>query len=297
VDQDAPATTTLVKAFVDTFNQTLDAIEAQTKADPKNPGTLAGDSSLGSLESSLRSMVTDIALGATGKYRSLADIGVSTGPTGSAVGTTDRLKLDEAKLTAALKDNPQAVASVLASSLGAAGAPSGVGNVTIVEGSPTSEHEDGTYHVNVTDATTGAVEVRFVTTDGRELMKRTGVLTPNTQNSTLIPGLKLTVGATLTAGEDTFSLSATNRGVMVRMQDRLDNLLDAGKYFDSRNDASEAISKQLSDQIATMQTRLDDKEAALNRKFTALEAAMAQLQSQSSALLSQIAKLGDGQSG
>src|SRR5262249_20256914 len=114
VSQNTDATVQLVHSFVDAFNGTLDAIDSETNNDPTatTPPPLAGDPGLEGIENTLRSLTSSAALGATGTYRSLADIGISTGATGAAVGTTNRLQVDDAKLAAALNDNPQAVQSV-----------------------------------------------------------------------------------------------------------------------------------------------------------------------------------------
>jgi flagellar hook-associated protein 2 len=294
VGQDSAATAGLVRSFVDTFNKTLDIISAATSTDEKAKGILAGDPGLAGVERTLRSATINQAVGSSGLFRTLADIGISTGATGSAPGSTKQLKLDEAKLNAALQSNPQAVEAVLASFTSSLGAPSGVGNATAVSGTPTGQHENGTYNLNVLNAATGEVEVRFTTTDGRVLLKKTGTLAPNTQNSTLIPGLTISTGAALTVGEDTFSLTVASKGVMVGLQDAIDGLLAKDRFFDGRKAASEAISKQLTDRIATMETRLADKEAALVKKFARLESTLAQLQAQSAALSGQIAKLAGG---
>src|SRR5262249_55153676 len=155
----------LVESFVTAYNNVMDGIDAQTSTDPADTATaqFSGDPGLQSLQSQLRRLMNSPVTGLTGKYRSLADLGVSTGAIGSAVGTTtDHLTVDEDKLRAALADNPRAVETVLNGFLTHLGAPSGTGNITAVSGTPTGEHESGTYYLKVTDAATRAVEVRFV---------------------------------------------------------------------------------------------------------------------------------------
>ena len=58
-------------------------------------------------------MTTDLVSGLAGPYRSLADLGVNTGAVGSAAGTTTNFQVDEAKFSAALAANPQAVYDLL----------------------------------------------------------------------------------------------------------------------------------------------------------------------------------------
>lgn len=292
VSQDTAATVGLAGSFVTVFNKLLDTIAAQTKYDSttRQASALTGDSGVLDVERMLRSLTSGAALGVAGSYQNLASLGISTGVTGSTVGTTNRLVLDGAKLTAALKDNPQAVETVIAGFLGSVGSPSGASNLTTVSGSPTNQHEEGTYYVNVLD-TSGTVEVRFVTTDGRQLMKTSGTLTAGADNTSLIPGVRLRANGSLVVGEDSFSLTVSTRGVGVRMNDYLQGLLGVDGFFEGREDASEAVTSQLTKRIEDSEVRLKVREEMLTRKFAGLEAALARLQSQSSALLSQIAQL------
>src|SRR5690606_1167776 len=111
-------------------------------------------------------------------------------------------------------------------------------------------------------------------------------------NFSVIPGLKVTAAAVLTDGaEDTFSLSVTNKGVGVTLNDFVTKLTDLEGYFATRKKGDDAITADYTKRIADMQDRLDRRQASLEKKYAALEVAMSKLQSQSSALSSQIAKL------
>ena len=66
-------------------------------------------------------MTTDLVGGLTGPYRSIADLGVNTGAVGSAAGTTTSFQVDEAKFSAALAANPQAVHDLLNNTTAPAG--------------------------------------------------------------------------------------------------------------------------------------------------------------------------------
>ena len=98
-------------------------------------------------------MTSSAAVGASGTYRNLASIGLSFGAVGAAVGTTSKLRADEGKLTKALLDNPQAVESLMAGFGATLGTPT-TNNITSVSGTP-QIHQDGTYHIKVTDASHG----------------------------------------------------------------------------------------------------------------------------------------------
>jgi flagellar capping protein FliD len=260
-------------------------------ADKKKPSALTGDSGIRDIQQKLREMVSGAALGASGTYRTLLSIGVSFGAVGSAVGTTTKLVVDDAKLSSAISDNPQAVEAVLAGFGASLGTPT-TNNMTAVSGTP-QIHENGTYHFTVTDATTGAVDAKFVTTDGRTIWTSSGTIAAGQDNYGVIPGLKITAPATLTQGaEDTFDVTVTNKGIGVILNDYVNNLLGPGGYFDDRKKGDDAINDDYTKRITDMQDRLDTKQAALERKFTALETTMSRLQSQNAQLMSQIAKLG-----
>jgi flagellar hook-associated protein 2 len=293
VTQNPQSTIDSVKMFVGQFNNVMKVIADQTKYDAstKTASVLNGDASVVSMQRQLRQKVSDAALGATGKYQNLFAIGVNFGAVGTAVGLTDNLTVDESKLSAAIADNPQAVEAVLTSFSAALGVPTGT-NITAASGTP-QIHQDGSYSVTLTDATTGQADVKFINSAGQTVWTGKGTMAAGQDNFGVIPGLKLTAPAVLTAGAtDTFSVSVTNRGVGVTLNDYLNQLLDpAGGYFANRQGSDEAATADFNKRIADMQDRLDTKQTSLQQKYARLETMLSQLQSQSSALASQIAKL------
>jgi len=111
-------------------------------------------------------------------------------------------------------------------------------------------------------------------------------------NYAIIPGLKITAPATLTAGvEDSFSVTVSNKGVGVMLKDYVDNLLDTAGYFSERKKGDDAINTSYNKRISDIQDRLDLKQLSLERKYTGLEKSMSRLQSQSSQLAAQLARL------
>ncbi len=119
VTPDATATTTAVQALVDAYNALADKIDELTSNTPGGvQGDLADQYDVRSLGLSLRTLLTG-APSSSGAIRSLADIGVTTGSIGSAVGTTSRLRIDTTKLRSALENDPSGVASLLNSATGA----------------------------------------------------------------------------------------------------------------------------------------------------------------------------------
>jgi len=96
------------KTFVAAFNDVLDFI--RTNSQPNSDGTrglFQGDLTVRMMSDQLRTMATSAVSGLSGPYRSLADLGISTGAVGSSVGTTNDLVLDESKFTAAVQSNAQ----------------------------------------------------------------------------------------------------------------------------------------------------------------------------------------------
>ncbi len=116
-----------VKAFVSTYNQTIEAIQRQlTTKPPANPqnakefavGTLFGDQELSQLVSSMREAMYEPIAGLPAEMSSPADIGVSTGAaTGGSASSQSSLegllKLEPARLTSAVQANPEGVEKML----------------------------------------------------------------------------------------------------------------------------------------------------------------------------------------
>lgn len=102
-----------VKGFVTEFNNVLVMIiDKATKADgskTNNTSARAAMRSLRQLRSDLRSIVSGIGLNINGTYTTLSEIGLSFGPVGSAVGSTNTLQLDEGNFQWAPAKDPAIV--------------------------------------------------------------------------------------------------------------------------------------------------------------------------------------------
>ena len=81
------------------------AVDAGTDQSNNN-GALVGDGNVRSIQSQLRSLLTNVQ---TGTYGIAAQLGITQDPVSGADGSTGNLKIDTTKLTKALTDNPQAV--------------------------------------------------------------------------------------------------------------------------------------------------------------------------------------------
>ncbi len=97
-----------VQKLVDAYNavNAFVASEESWTGSAKDPTSLNGDATLRSVQARLRSAFLSPVVGTSGKYTTLASLGISTQKDGS-------LTLDKAKLTTALGNAPDAVAAVL----------------------------------------------------------------------------------------------------------------------------------------------------------------------------------------
>lgn len=150
------AITDKLKAFVDTYNSTVDAIRAKlteksvpgaTTAADRQKGILFGDSQLTDILAKMRQAVYEPMVGLPAGMDSLADLGVSTGATASTTSKdtlAGKLTLDTKKLQTALTTNPNGVRDLLA----------GVANV----GGWARSFEDV---VHAADTTGGTLDVRI----------------------------------------------------------------------------------------------------------------------------------------
>ncbi|MCL5256746.1 MAG: flagellar filament capping protein FliD [Chloroflexi bacterium] len=293
IGQDTDKTVSAVKDFVAKFNDVISTIKDQTKysSDTKEAGLLLGDPSVTLIDATLRTLVAGAAIGASGKYRTFADIGISTGKVGSAVGSDYTLQLDETKLANALIDNPSAVAGLFNAFTNSASLSGTTGSIASITGSPTANHEAGYYKVTTTADVKDNITIQFFRSDGAASQSITGTIAAGGTNSTLIPGVTLTMKPILEAGEQTINVGLQTKGLSITLNDYLKQLAAPDGLFASQQASSEQQVKDLSDQINDMQTRLDAKRETLKAKYATMEATLAQLQVQSNALASQLAGL------
>lgn len=107
ISSDDSAIVESVKKFLDEFNASVDKLRSETATD----GDLRNDSSIGTIESYLRSNVFSNVAGISGSFNNLLDIGISTGAEfdSSAI---PHLELDEEKFRKALLDDRENVKSL-----------------------------------------------------------------------------------------------------------------------------------------------------------------------------------------
>jgi flagellar hook-associated protein 2 len=109
VARDTDAVLTGVNAFVTAFNTLVGRITEQTRYDEttRRAGPLLGDATAIELRSAVYRTVQGAGIATTGRFSTLAEVGVT-------VGTGGRLTLDEARFRAALDEDPASVESLFA---------------------------------------------------------------------------------------------------------------------------------------------------------------------------------------
>ncbi len=296
VSQDTASAQKSLQNFVDQFNGLVDLIDKDTAYDTstKTGAVLSGDANVRMLGSQLRSMITSAAITPSGAaYKTMGDIGISTGAFGAQVGTTKHLALDSAKLTAALQSNPNAVFDVLSGLAGTTtkGASDPANPwLASVAGTPYAQVNSGTYRITHDGA--GNLSSVFTPTSGVAQAAVLGTITAGGTNSTLINGLTLTATGALpaAAGTDNVTFTVTSRGVLQNVSDYLNGVLGSNGMFAAETSSAASDQRRLDTQINDATDRLQQKQLDLQRKFTAMEQALATLQQQSTSIMNSLPK-------
>lgn len=274
VAQDTNSATAAIQSFVTDFNSLLQGLNDATRSDKDNPGPFSGDSALVALRSSLRSIIGGAGSNITGKYNTLASLGLSFGAIGTAAGQANTLVFDQAKFTAALQADPLSVQNALGQ-LTFASALNGVGSITSTSGAYTGSMP-GTY--TVTDDGAGNITSVFQPSNGGASVTTTAVVAPGDANTTLVPGLTLTFGA-LQAGSQTISVTADSKSVLQQLKDFLEGQVGVNGSLSKRTDEFTAVSKDIDERKAKIQSSIDAEMSLLRNKFIAMEQAQARAQS------------------
>jgi len=212
VASDTEAIEAAVGAFVSTFNTLITRIDSQSAYNEatEKGGPLLGDGTTRELRSSMFALIQSPARNVSGRFSTLADVGVTVGNGGT-------LELDNDRLREALQEDPAAVEALFTA----------------------REQVDDT----------------FIDLDGVR------VRNPN-------------------AGNEFSSL-----GVMGLVEQLVDRYIDSssGVLTARRNGLDDQIKLQNS-RITAMNERLERRRTSLQRQFTAMEVAIAKMQTQQSAL-------------
>ena len=104
-----------VKTALEDFVKAFNSVISKTDSATATGGDLNGETSLNYIRNDLRTLITSKV--GNGQYKSLADIGVTTGAVGAGVDSdTSQLVIDEEKFMAAFEANPDAVKELLVGS-------------------------------------------------------------------------------------------------------------------------------------------------------------------------------------
>jgi flagellar hook-associated protein 2 len=292
--QDTATATKNIQAFITQFNSTVDALDTATAISTSGAtGVLAGDSTITGLASQLRSIVTQAAIVPAGSaYATMGDIGISTGPYGSVAGTTNHLVLDTGKLTTALQNNPQGVTQLLSGLSGTTSlggdAPS-TALIQIETGSPFGQVYPGSYKVSF-DPTKLTLTSVFTSTGGTVSPATSSTIAAGGTNTSLIPGVTIVAQNPLPLVADTATINYTvsGRGILQTLNDYVNQSRGPSGIFVSESADATSTEADLTTQIANQNTILAQRKITLQAQFTAMEVALASLQSQGAALSSSL---------
>ncbi len=146
ISQNQSSAKNSVKAFVEAYNSLMDTVDqlSSYNAETEEAAALLGDATLRSITSNMRNILVDAVSGISGKYNTLASIGIKTDS------TNGKLLLDDTVLQEALDNDFDSVAKLFA----VAGSPSD--SLISFEGN-SDETQEGSFAVNITTlATQGA---------------------------------------------------------------------------------------------------------------------------------------------
>jgi flagellar hook-associated protein 2 len=161
-----------VKAFVTAYNDLVGTTRTDladkpvvnaSKTEDVQKGTLFGDSGLSTMLSQFRTTLSNAVDGLSGTYKSMGDIGVSTGAASATISQDSldgKLTLDETKLRAALDADPNAVRSVLGGMSGTNGFAQGFGKIL-----SNYQGSGGLIQARITSATSDLTDLATKLTD------------------------------------------------------------------------------------------------------------------------------------
>ncbi|HED38973.1 MAG TPA: flagellar hook protein [Chromatiales bacterium] len=131
-----------VRNFVTEYNNFMDTVNSLSNYDAENEqgGILLGDSVLRGITTQFRREINDTIEGLSGVFQNIADIGITTENDG-------KLKIDNERLDAAIKSDPDAVAYLFA-----AAGQLDAGGVNFI--GSTAESQAGNYAINITQVAT-----------------------------------------------------------------------------------------------------------------------------------------------
>ena len=252
-----------IRDFVDAFNALTAFIDEQTLFNPQTfeTGTLFGNSSVQSLESTLRRIATGQVNGVSGPFEFLSQIGITTQNDGS-------LALDDAKLDQALTTNLNNVLELFTTSGTASDA-----NVTFVG------------FTNNTVA--GAYDVRVVGGVPQLSPAGAGTFVDAVNNGSFFTGAAGTAAEGLSfslasLADGTYGTITLSLGIIPRLNQEVSVLLDSsqkGPLSAELDSLTESID-DLNETVLRMDDRLESFEKRIRQEFINLEIILGKLDAQ-----------------
>lgn len=279
VQRDAEAVSTKVEALVKALNGAIDEIKLRTayNAETQQRSSLTGDSTARTVAQRMTDAVIAEVEGAA-----LSTVGLA----GVELGRDGRFTFDAAEFKAAYADDPSAVQRLFVEGGDTTG---GVGFK-----SAGWRAQAGTYTVEVTEnagvytATIDGETAEVTVNDDGSLKIAMDTLHERLGGLTLtVDAGSLPVGGTSEVGTITYAPGTAKR--LVSMANRTLDPLDG--TLTSAEDSRKARIKDIERQVEAWELRLDKREAALRRQYTALESMMGQLANQSTWLAGQLGSL------
>lgn len=256
--------------FVGGINGLISTIKTLTSYDKETgeTGSLFGDSTVRSIESKLRNLFTQDVKNLTGSYTSLVDLGLTVNEDGTVT-------LDTDTLDAALTDDFLGVSRLFAFSAQASDPLVEVESVSVTT-------KPGVYDLNLTAVNLGSNLAGTI--DGVAASSDDGYLL---EGSGDFLGLSLTIKGGSTGARGNISVT---EGLGVLFDDFIDSYVDGvdgvlTTKLSQLNDRALSI-KEDKEGLEELRTRI---EARYLKQFTALDAALAKMQSTSAYLSQQLA--------
>src|SRR6185437_8828461 len=166
--------------------------------------------------------------------------------------TTGTLVFDEAVFSAALSGDPLGVQNALSQiAISPALVAGGTSSITGMSGAYGGKIA-GTY--NITDDGLGHLTAVLTPADGTSPITTTATVTAGGTNTTLIPGLTLTIGS-LQAGSAQVTANVSSQSVMSQLKDFLNGLVGPRGTFKSLQDEYTNVIKSLEQRKAQVQPR------------------------------------------
>ena len=271
VERDDASIKDAINGFVSGYNELFATLKTLTNFDPQTgqAGLLLGDSVVRGITESIRREMLSLQSQATGQYRILADIGISTTRTGE-------LSVDDSRLGDALNADLNSVMSLFA--------PMAVADDPNIRFSTSSaKTQDGVYGINLSSLADANGNVQGTI----------GGLTAS-GNGTLLTGtgpaeglvVEILGGNPGNRGEVTFS-----RGLADRLNGIIGNILDSDGLLSIRTSGIENRLEGVAEDRLKLSERLVDIEARFRKQFTALDTLIAGMRATSDFLSSQLAGL------